>query len=87
MEKRFTNRDGKEWRVRFHWPGTEGMATGQLDFRPGGVLEPSGPVAWFYHPADPSKTREKRSVDLQGDEDLDTMTDQELMDLLDEATP
>ena len=73
-------RDGKEWRVLFTW-------TGPLDYRPSGLPEPSDPVAIFFHPADPSMTRERRSVDRKGDEDLDAMTDQELMDLLDEAIP
>ena len=48
---------------------------------------PSDPIARFYHPAELSTTREMLSVDLRGDEDLDAMTDQELMDLLDKATP
>ena len=73
-------RDGKEWRVLFTW-------TGPLDYRPSGPPEPSDPVAIFFHPADPSMTQETRSVDLRGAEDLDAMTDQELMDLLDKATP
>ncbi len=73
-------RDGKEWRVRFAW-------TGKMDYRPGGVPEPSDPVARFYHPAEPGTTREMLSADRRGDEDLDAMTDQELMDLLDKATP
>ena len=52
-----------------------------------GNVEPSDPVAVFYHPADPGATRESLRADRKGDEDLDSMTDQELMDLLDEATP
>ena len=42
---------------------------------------------WVYHPADPGTTEEILSADLWGYEDLDTMTDQELMALIDEATP
>ena len=56
-----------------------------LDYRPGGRPPPSDPVARFYHPADPGTTRELLSADRRGDEDLDSMSDRELMDLLDEA--
>ena len=81
MERTWTDpRDGKERRVLFTW-------TGPLDYRPSGPPEPSDPVAIFFHPADPSVAQEMLSVDLRGDEDLDSMTDQELMDLLDKATP
>ena len=75
-------RDGKEWRVRFTWTGNGAMWV-PLDYR--GPPRPSAPVAVFFHPADPGTAREMLSVDRRGDEDLDTMTDQELMDLLDEA--
>ena len=87
MEKPWTDpRDGKEWRVHFAWTGPVAQGVGR-DFRPGGPLEPSDPVAVFYHPADPSTSREVFSADRKGDEDLDSMTDQELMDLLDKAKP
>ena len=74
MDRTWTDpRDGKEWRVRFLGPGT------------GASPELSDPVARFYHPAEPGTTRELLTADRRGDEDLDTMTDRELMDLLDEA--
>ncbi len=66
-------RNGKEWRVVFTWTGPC-------------APEPSDPIARFYHPVDPSTTRESLRADRRGDEDLDSMTDQELMDLLDKAT-
>ncbi len=81
MDRIWTDpRDGKEWRVLFIW-------TGPLDYRPSGPPEPSDPVAWFYDPADSDMTWEILSADRRGDEHLDAMTDQELMDLLDKATP
>ena len=87
MEKTWTDpRDGKDWRVLLTWTGMVAQGVGP-DHRPGGVPEPSDPVAIFFHPAEPSMTRERRSVDRRGDEDLDTMTNQALMDLLDKATP
>ena len=73
-------RDGKEWRVHFAWTGSGAMWV-PLDHRPSGPPEPSQPVARFY------ATREMLDAERRGDEDLDSMTDQELMDLLDEATP
>ena len=72
MERPWTDpRDGKEWRVRFTW----------TIWGP----ELSDPVARFDHPAKPGTTRELLTADRRGDEDLDAMTDQELMDLLDKA--
>ena len=77
-------RDGKEWRVRFARTGSDFVAVpnGSLS---SGPPELSAPVARFYHPAEPGTRRELLSADLRGDVDLDAMTDQELMDLLDEA--
>ena len=87
MERPWTDpRDGKEWRVHFTWTGPVAQGV-RRDFRPSGPLEPSDPVAVFYHPADTDMTRESLRTDRKGDEDLDSMTDQELMDLLDEAKP
>ena len=80
-------RGGKEWRVHFTWMRGGVAQAVSRDHRPGGVPEPSDPVAIFFHPTDPSMTRERRSADRLGDEDLDAMTDQELMDLLDKVTP
>ena len=79
-------RDGKEWRVRFTWTGDDFVAVPNGS-RPSGPPERLDPIVIFYHPADPGTTREFLSADLRGDEDLATMTDQELMDLLDKATP
>ena len=70
-------RNGKEWRVHFTWTGNGAME--------GPSAGPSVPVAWFYHLADPDMKWEIMSVARQGDDDLDAMTDQELMDLIDEA--
>ena len=76
MDRIWTDpRDGKEWRVHFTetWNGAMW----------GPSVEPSDAVAWFYPPGDPGT--EILSADLRRDEDLDAMTDQELMHLLDEA--
>ena len=72
-------RDGKEWRVRFTamWVARDSRGSPEL----------TAPVARFYHPAEPGTTRETLSIARRGDEDLDSMTDQELMVLLDKATP
>ena len=87
MEKTWTDpRDGKEWRVHFTWTGPVAQGVGR-EFRPRGPLEPSDPIAVFYHPVDPSTTRESLRAGRGGDEDLDALSDQDLMDLLDEATP
>ena len=79
-------RDGKEWRVRFALTGADFVAAPNGS-RPSGPPERSEPIVIFYHPADPGTTREFLGADLRGDEDLATMTDRELMDLLDKAKP
>ena len=80
-------RDGKEWLVHFPKTGS-GAMWGPPDYRGlSGPPEISQAVARFYYPDDPDTTREFLSADRRGDEDLDTMTDQELMDLIDVATP
>jgi len=78
-------RDGKEWRVRFARTGADFVAAPNGS-GPSGPPERSEPIVIFYHPANPGTTaREFLSADLRGDEDLATMTDQELMELMDEA--
>ena len=79
-------RDGKEWRVRFARIRSEFVAPPNGS-RPSGPPERSDPIGIFYHPADPGMAREFLGADLRRDEDLESMTDQELMDLLDKATP
>ena len=69
--------------MRFTWTGNGGMWVTR-DSR--GSPELSAPVARFYHPAEEGTTRETLSTDRRGDEDLGTITDEELMDLLDEAS-
>ena len=74
MERTWTDpRDGKEWLVIFTWT-PPGVAQG---------VGPPAPIVRFKHPVDPSKSVST----ARGAEDLDAMTDQELMDLLDKATP
>jgi hypothetical protein len=76
MDRTWTDpRDGKEWLVFFTSPGPVTQAVGP-DYPSGG---PPDPIIVFYHP------RESLRTDRGGDEDLDAMTDQELMDLLDKA--
>ena len=85
MERIWTDpRDGKEWRVHFTWtpPGVAQGVGG--DFRPGGPLDLPAPIVRFKHPVDPSKTLEAVST-ARGDEDLKTISDPELMALLDKA--
>ena len=86
MEIWIDPRDGKEWRVHFIFrEGAAEFAGSPLYSRPGNAPEPSGPVAWFYYPAGPGTEREVFCADLRGDEDMDSMTNQEQMDLLDKA--